>query len=150
MAAILQGAGATPPEEVLPTVWPLVARCPTLVEASGTVEYLCGLGMPREALSVVTDEPDVADGARRSRGRRARSAGDEPETTRRHYVISDEGNARLARLLLRAGADARAETFGMHAVPCVGFLSARSEHPRTDVATSHRWVRWVGSRPGRR
>lgn len=149
-AAFLQGADATPPEEMLPLVWHLVARCPTLAEASGTVEYLCRLGMPREALSVVTDEAGVADGARRSRRRLARPADDEQEMTRRHYVVSDEGNARLARLLLRAGADARAERFGMHAVPCVGFLPTPSEHPRNGAVTARGWARLVGSRPGRR
>lgn len=158
MAAILQGADATPPEEMLPVVWPLVAQCPTFAEAAGTVEYLCSLGMPHEALSVVTDQADRADGARRSRGgaapsarrRLARSRDDEPETTRRHYVVSDEGNARLARLLLRAGADAQAETFGMHAVPCVGFLPTRSEHPRSGAVTARRWARRVRPRAGRR
>ncbi len=133
-------------DEVVTAVSPLVARCPTFEAASTTVEYLCSRSVPREALSVVADEvrPDAGPGDggrwlrwgawRTARTRVQGSVHPEPVTSRRYYVISDQSSARRARQLLRTGANAQGETFGVHAVPCVGQLASKSQHPSNGVA----------------
>jgi len=132
-------------DEVLSATSPLVARCATFEAASSTVDYLCSRGVPREALSVVADRVRPAVAAiqagrwlHRGKGRSARrrmpgSIDVEPVMSRRYYVISDQSSARRARRLLSTGANAQGETFGVHALPCVGQLSARSLHPSSTL-----------------
>jgi len=141
-------------EKVLSAGSPLVARGATFQAASSTVDYLCSCGVPREALSVVADGVQPAAAAihacrwlRRGTGRSARrrrpgSIDADPVMSRRYYVISDQSNARRARRLLCTGANAQGETFGVHAVPCVGQLSARSLHPSSGVVR----LRWSSRR----
>lgn len=128
-------------DDVLSAVSPLVACCATFEAASNTVEYLCSCGVPREALAVVADaaRPAAAaiDGGRwlrpgtgRSARKRMRGSIDaDPVMSRRYYVLSDQSSARRARQLLCTGANTQGETFAVHALPCVGQLSARALHP---------------------
>ena len=142
-------------EQVLSVVWPLVASCPTFEAASTTVEYLCRHGVSREGLSVVVDEvppPGAIDrrrtfgggAATNARRRRRRTSDSALTTSRRYYVISEERGVRRARQLLAAGADAKGETFGVPAMPCVGQLSSRSLDRGNGMSRISRWSRWRG------
>lgn len=136
-------------DEVLSAMSPLVARCPTFEAASLTVEYLCSRGLPHQALSVVADEVRPAAGpgdgdrflqwdAWKTARRRVQGS---THPARGYYVVSDQRSARRARRLLATGADAQSETFGVRAVPCVGLLSPRSQHPSSGVVRVRWWSR---------
>jgi hypothetical protein len=134
-------------DDALSAVSLLVARCPTFEAASHTVEYLCSRGVPREALSVVADvarPSGPGDGGRWLRWDAWKTARRRvPQRSRRHYVISDQRSARRARRLLATDADAQGETFGVRAVPCVGQLSSKSQHPSHGVVRVRWWSRWA-------
>lgn len=117
-------------DEGIPLLSPLVGRCPTLDDATRTVEYLCSQGLPRQSLAVVADVVRAGGGG--------------------YYVVSDESNARRARQLLRAGADAQAGRLGVRATPCVGSLPARSAHPSSGVTRVRLWARRSRPRSGER
>lgn len=97
-------------DEGSPLLLQLVARCPTLDDATSTMEYLLRQGVRRLALAVLDHgmPPSCADS---------------------FYVVADEANARRARQLLRFGADVRVGTLGVRATPCVGSVPAQSAHP---------------------
>lgn len=136
-------------DEVLSAMSPLVARCSTFEAASRTVEYLCSRGLPHQALSVVADAVRPAAGP--SHGRRLlqwdawrtahRREQRSRDPARGYYVVSDQRSARRARRLLAPGADAQSGTFGARAVPCVGQLSPKSQHPSSGVVRVRWWSR---------